>query len=80
MVQGFAADLHIHTFLSPCAGREMNPKAIVGRCLDLGLDIIASADHNSAANIEALAAAAEGGLDLPSSVAWRFAQRKRFIC
>lgn len=60
MVQGFAADLHIHTFLSPCAGREMNPKAIVGRCLDLGLDIIASADHNSAANIEALAAAAEG--------------------
>ncbi|MDD3598775.1 MAG: PHP domain-containing protein [Bacillota bacterium] len=60
MVRAFAADLHVHTYLSPCAAREMSPQAIVGRCLELGLDIIAPADHNSAANVEAVASAAAG--------------------
>ncbi|MDD2200978.1 MAG: PHP domain-containing protein [Firmicutes bacterium] len=60
MVRAFAADLHVHTYLSPCAAREMSPQAIVGRCLELGLDIIAPADHNSAANVEAMALAASG--------------------
>lgn len=60
MVRAFAADLHLHTYLSPCAAREMSPQAIVGRCLELGLDIIAPADHNSAANVEAMKKAASG--------------------
>jgi PHP family Zn ribbon phosphoesterase len=46
----FRADLHIHTCLSPCAELEMTPLRIVRRALEIGLDMIAVSDHNSAAN------------------------------
>ena len=49
----FKADLHIHTCLSPCADLDMTPKAIVEKSLELGLDIVAICDHNSAENVEA---------------------------
>ncbi len=52
------ADLHIHTALSPCASRHMLPRTIVHTCLDRGLTMIAICDHNSAANISAVAEAA----------------------
>jgi PHP family Zn ribbon phosphoesterase len=45
-----AADLHIHSTLSPCASLEMSPAAIVRRARDLALDLIAITDHNSMAN------------------------------
>jgi PHP family Zn ribbon phosphoesterase len=44
------ADLHIHSVLSPCGSLDMSPRTIVERALEIGLDLIAVADHNSMAN------------------------------
>ncbi|MCR4426367.1 MAG: PHP domain-containing protein [Firmicutes bacterium] len=52
MLRRLVGDLHVHTFLSPCAAREMSPRAVVARCVALGLDIIAITDHNSGLNVE----------------------------
>jgi PHP family Zn ribbon phosphoesterase len=49
------ADFHIHTCLSPCASLEMSPRAIVGKALAQGLNLIAIADHNSALNCATVA-------------------------
>ena len=56
----FAADLHIHTALSPCALTEMTPVAIVQAAIGEGLDMIAICDHNSAGNVRATQEAARG--------------------
>jgi hypothetical protein len=53
-----AADLHIHTVLSPCASRDMRPRAIVREAALRGLGVIAVCDHNSAGNVDAVRAAA----------------------
>jgi 3',5'-nucleoside bisphosphate phosphatase len=53
-----AADMHIHTALSPCAARAMTPPAIVREAASKGMAMIAVCDHNSAGNVEAVAAAA----------------------
>ena len=54
-----AADLHIHSTLSPCASLEMSPAAIVRRARELALDVIAVTDHNSMANAFTAAALGE---------------------
>lgn len=46
----FKADLHIHSCLSPCSDWGMSPRKIVQQSLDVGLDLIAICDHNSAEN------------------------------
>ncbi|KYH32307.1 PHP domain-containing protein [Neomoorella mulderi] len=56
----YYADLHIHTALSPCAGEEMTPPAIVAAALAAGLQVIAVTDHNSAGNVAAVQEAARG--------------------
>jgi len=56
----FLADLHIHTVLSACAEIEMLPELILERAQQLGLGLIAVTDHNSAENVAAMLAAAEG--------------------
>jgi len=61
-VKHFAADLHIHTALSPCAADEMTPGAIVHAARDAGLDMIAICDHNTAGNAEAVQQAARDDL------------------
>jgi len=53
------ADLHIHTALSPCASRQMLPRKIVSAAWERDLKMIAICDHNSAANLSAVAEAAE---------------------
>ncbi len=53
-----AADLHIHTVLSPCASREMTPPAIAREAARRGLAVIAVCDHNAAGNVRAVAQAA----------------------
>ena len=53
-----AADLHVHTALSPCAENDMTPPAIVERALAKGLGMIAVCDHNSARNAAAVQKAA----------------------
>ncbi|MBI5524567.1 MAG: PHP domain-containing protein [Desulfarculus sp.] len=52
------ADLHMHSCLSPCAGLDMTPSAMVERARDLGLGLMALTDHNSAENVAALRQAA----------------------
>src|SRR5690554_6837464 len=52
----FPADLHIHTTLSPCAEREMDPPRVFARAREAGLRIIAITDHNSTANLPAFLA------------------------
>ncbi|MBN1642992.1 MAG: PHP domain-containing protein [Anaerolineae bacterium] len=59
-MRALAVDLHIHTVLSACAAVEMIPPLIVRRALELGLDVIAITDHNSAANAGAVIEAARG--------------------
>jgi 3',5'-nucleoside bisphosphate phosphatase len=54
----FAADLHIHTRLSPCASDTMTPGAIAEAASAGGLDIIAICDHNSSRNSAAVIEAA----------------------
>ncbi|MBN2398897.1 MAG: PHP domain-containing protein [Candidatus Aminicenantes bacterium] len=51
-----AADLHIHSALSPCSSLEMSPAAIIRRARELKLDAIAVTDHNSMANCFSTAA------------------------
>ena len=53
-----AADLHVHTALSPCASEEMTPPAIVSAAIHRGLAMIAICDHNSAGNVAAVQGAA----------------------
>jgi PHP family Zn ribbon phosphoesterase len=54
----FRADLHVHSCLSPCADLELSPRNIVERSLQVGLDIIAISDHNTAENVDAVKRAA----------------------
>lgn len=58
----FAADLHVHTALSPCGADEMTPPAIVREARSRGLEMIAICDHNSARNVPAVREAAAGDL------------------
>lgn len=60
MSKFFIADLHIHTVLSACAEVEMMPEFIIERAQDLGLNLVAVTDHNSAENAAAMIAAAQG--------------------
>jgi len=55
----WAADLHVHTALSPCAADEMTPPAIVQAALERELSMIAICDHNAAANTGAVLLAGE---------------------
>ncbi len=60
MMARMFVDFHIHTALSPCADEQMTPKNIVQAAIDRELDVIAITDHNSAENIAAVMAAAQG--------------------
>lgn len=55
----YAADLHIHSCLSPCSDDDMTPNNIVNMALIKGLDIISVTDHNSGKNVEAVIEAAK---------------------
>lgn len=46
-------DMHIHTCLSACGDWGMSPRAVVEKCKEIGLDLIAISDHNSMENAEA---------------------------
>ena len=50
-MQTFFADLHIHTVLSPCGDLLMTPQNIIEQAIEVGLDMIAITDHNSAKNV-----------------------------
>lgn len=54
-----AADLHIHSCLSPCGDVEMTPNNIANMAYLKGLEAIAVCDHNSARNLPAVKAVAD---------------------
>lgn len=54
-----AADLHIHSCLSPCADMEMTPNNLVNMAYLKGLEAIAVCDHNCARNLPACKAVAD---------------------
>lgn len=54
-----AVDLHMHSCLSPCGDDAMTPNNIVNMAYLKGLDAIAVADHNTAANLPAAEAVAK---------------------
>ncbi len=54
MLQVYAADLHVHTCLSPCGDLEMSPEGIARRARSLNISILGICDHNSADNTPAL--------------------------
>ncbi|MCX5820287.1 MAG: histidinol-phosphatase, partial [Deltaproteobacteria bacterium] len=49
-----------HTCLSPCAGLDMYPSALVGRAVAEKLDVIAVCDHNASENVPHVIRAARG--------------------
>ena len=49
----YKCDFHIHSCLSPCADILMTPGNIIKKAFEVGLDIIAITDHNTAGNVEA---------------------------
>ena len=55
----YSVDLHVHTLLSPCAEVEMIPPLIIRQAAEVGLDMIAVTDHNSAENVAAMVKAAK---------------------
>jgi len=68
-VTRIAADLHVHTSLSPCASRAMTPAAIAAECARLGLGMIAVCDHNTAAAARPVMEAASAVEDGPVVIA-----------
>ncbi len=81
MLRGRWADLHLHTVLSACAEVEMIPPLIVRRALELGLDWLAVTDHNSAANVRAVCAAAEGsGLAISPGLEVESREEVHIVC
>ncbi len=64
----FKADLHIHSCLSACADIDITPLRIIKRAKEIGLQVIAIADHNSAENLltASLIADREGILLIPA--------------
>jgi PHP family Zn ribbon phosphoesterase len=52
-LKDYPADLHIHSALSPCAEREMDPPMIFNHAAQLGVSVIAITDHNCAENLPA---------------------------
>ena len=54
-----AADLHIHSCLSPCADMDMTPNNLVNMAYLKGLEAIAVCDHNTTRNLPACKAVAD---------------------
>ena len=80
-MEGFWADLHIHTVLSPCAEVEMIPPLIVRRALELGLDLIAITDHNASDNAAAvMEAAARTGLKVLPGMELQTQEEVHLLC
>ena len=62
-----AADLHLHSCLSPCGDEDMTPNNIVNMAKVKGLQMIALTDHNTTRNLPAISKCAqrEGLLFIP---------------
>ncbi|MGM0369963.1 MAG: PHP domain-containing protein [Bacillota bacterium] len=80
-MQSFFADFHIHTVLSPCGDLLMTPQNIIERALEVGLDMIAITDHNSAKNVGvAIELAAETDLTVIPGMEVESKEEVHLIC
>ena len=76
-----AADLHIHSCLSPCGDADMTPNNIVNMALLNELDWIAVTDHNAAARLPAVFSAAEGtGLNVLPGIEVNTKEEMHILC
>lgn len=76
-----AADLHIHSALSPCGDQDMTPNNIVNMAALKGLDIISITDHNSALNLPASAeVASASGILLVPGIEVQTAEEVHILC
>lgn len=73
-------DLHIHSCLSPCGDEDMTPNNIVNMSCLLGLEMIAVADHNTAANVRAVCKAAEGKITVVPAIEVTTAEEVHTLC
>lgn len=77
----FYYDLHIHSVLSPCGDDDMTPNNIVNMSLINELDIIALSDHNTCANVPAVASLAEeAGIVFLAGVEVETAEEIHVLC
>jgi len=76
-----AADLHIHSCLSPCAGNDMTPGNIVMMAKIKGLDVISVCDHNHTGNLEAISkVAGEVGVLLIPGIELETSEEIHMLC
>lgn len=73
-------DLHIHSCLSPCGDEDMTPNNIVNMACLLGLDMIALADHNTAANVRAVAEVARNKIKFVPGIEVTTAEEVHTLC
>jgi len=74
-------DLHIHTILSPCGGDDMIPPLVLHRVKELGFEVIAVADHNTAENIPAfMAKGKEIGVEVLPGMEVQTREDIHFVC
>ena len=75
------ADLHLHTVLSACAELEMIPPLIMQRARQLGLQLLAVTDHNSAENARAMVeAGAEAGITVLPGMEVQSREEVHLVC
>jgi PHP family Zn ribbon phosphoesterase len=76
-----AADLHIHSCLSPCGDDDMTPNNIVNMAYIKQLGAIAVTDHNSAKNLPAVAEVAKArGLVLVPGLEVQTREEVHLLC
>lgn len=76
-----AADLHIHSCLSPCADMTMTPNNLVNMAYVKGLEAIAVCDHNSTRNLPAIKAVADArGLILVPGIEVETKEEVHMLC
>lgn len=81
MTHKLAADLHIHSCLSPCSDDSMTPNNIVGMAQIKELDVIAVCDHNTALNLPAVSAVArEAGVLLLPGIEAETREEVHMLC
>lgn len=80
MITPFPADLHIHTPLSPCAEREMNPSSVYAKALAQDLRIIAITDHNSTANLPGFCQQVPAGLWVIPGIEVQTKEEVHMVC
>ena len=79
-LKDYPADLHIHSALSPCAEREMDPPRIFNQAMQLGIKVIAITDHNCARNLPAFIAEVPDGLWVIPGVELQTREEIHLVC